>query len=939
MAYIVPRVLIKQEFSQLPIFADAPLSALVFGPQFDLYRYSVADEKPSTAVTHPDTASLKNAYQKDDDVTYSFPNQVTGTIVDAAYTKVNIDNARVEYYPNTDLGSTGGDISRVAHPVYNSAYYTNRFQADDLVFKTANDIERSGDFSERNISLGDYVVVRNKTSGDKTTVRVKGLHAERTAASLSSGSEDADNFNTQVEDYNNAPTYTNPGGNGAVTTGPSNTSTAYKGHAAKAIMTDTYSVEVTTPGDLSTARFKISSAEGAFADKTDQALDGDDALIIDDDNNNVIKLDFSAIDRDSGDLLQLGDVWSFSVVAPITTRTPSSSGTYTGPNDLVYKLKVVRGGPFYSGSNADVCCKIAVTSDGDDASSAVNVAVSTAFRVGSYGAEATFANATNNGGLILGDSYYITATAAADAAVNILEVYEKLPATFVDGSEDYEITSMQFPADIEIPAVNPADEDIVNWEVDSEAQTITVYQGIMTTNADIVYPGGDPVYLDILAGDIFVTHRDMVVTNAVSISSVTSADEVSGLLGTVHPDNPLAQGVYDAALNANGAPTYFCGLLTNDLDGYNEVLTLARKENYYYGLVPLTFDRSVQDAVVAHVNAMSTPEAAKWRCAWICAPLVESTLLYDKQEDNTAWKATITDDPFASGTQYRLVTMDGATFLTDGVRPTDKLLINFSVTPAGTVVYDEYTVAEVRTEETLVLTSGPSAAINVAQKAQVKRVYTKDEQINELRHVGSDYDNRRVRVVFPPKTKNGDVEKDGYFLAAALAGLRAGVVPHQGLTNTELLGFTDLTLAVRTFNDIQLNRLAEQGYWICTQTVVGATPYVRHQLTTDSSGLNFSEDSITTNVDSISYGLQRVLEPYIGKWNIHKGALISVRRSIVGELEYRLTNTYTERAGNQLNSYEIVRLLQDPTFKDRLIVDVKIEVPYPINFIVLTLFV
>jgi hypothetical protein len=336
---------------------------------------------------------------------------------------------------------------------------------------------------------------------------------------------------------------------------------------------------------------------------------------------------------------------------------------------------------------------------------------------------------------------------------------------------------------------------------------------------------------------------------------------------------------------------------------------------------------------------MSTPEAAKWRVAWISVPITEKALIYDLQDDETLYKATITDDPFATGTQYRLVTMEGAQFLTDGVRATDNLLINFATGSDGKAVYDSYEIASVRTEETLVLVSGPSAAINVAVKAQIERVYTKDEQIDNLYHIGSDYNNRRVRAVFPPMTKNNNVVKEGFFLAAALAGLRSGVVPHQGLTNTVLLGFTDLTMSVRTYSDIQLNRLAEQGYWICTQSVIGATPYVRHQLTTDSENLNTSEDSITTNVDSISYGLRRALAPYIGKYNVHRGSLIAIRGTVFGELSFRATNTYTERAGNQLNSFEIIKLEQNATFKDRVDIDIKLAVPYPINFISLTLFV
>ena len=937
MAYLVPRVLIKQEFTQLPVFADSPLAALVFGPQYELHRYSVAGEKASTAVVHPDTAALANEYQSEADVTYDFPNQTDGTYVDEDFVQVHFENARVEYYPN-DLASTDGAMTRVAHPTYSGQYYSNRLKGTTLVFKTANEVDRSDEFSDRDVSPGDYLVINNNDGDVETTVRVKALHASKSTATVSTpGTEDADNINAQTEDNNNVVVY--DGSNDAPSTEPVTVSgsRAYKGYASLRILSDTYVITCTTGGALDEGVFTVESTEGAFAAKTGLTLDVDDVLVIDTDNNNFLKLDFTGIVRSSGTLLQAGDVWNLEVVAPVVVRTPTMAGTYTGTQDLVYKMVVTRGGPFYTGSNGDVCCKIATVSSGNDSSLAVNVAEDTAFVVGSYGVTATFADPTNNGGLILGDVYYSTATASADAAVNIIETYEKLPAALLLDGADFDIISMRYPVTFEVPAVDPTDEDLINWVIDG--QTITVKDDITTTHSEIVTGGGDPVNLTVKSADIYVTYRALVTDNSVSIGSVTAADQVEAALGTIHPDNPLAQGVYDAALNSSGVPVYYSGVATNDLDGYEAVLANARKDSYYYGLVPLTFDRTIQDAVIAHVNAMSTSEAAKWRVAWISVNVTEKELLYDLQEDDTNWTATITDDPFSTGTQYTLVTMEGATFIEDGVRASDNLLINFSVNSAGETIYDTYEVAEVRTEETLILVSGPASAINVAIKAQVERVYTKDEQIDNLASIGSDYNNRRVRAVFPPVTANNGVAKDGYYLCAALAGLRSGVVPHQGLTNTPLLGFTDLTMSVRTYTDVQLNRLAEEGYWICTQNVVGATPYVRHQLTTDATSLNTSEDSITTNVDSISYGMQTALEPYIGKYNVHKGSLIAVRSAIHGELAYRLTNTYTERAGNQLNSFEILKLEQNATFKDRIDVEVSLGVPYPLNFVNLTFIV
>lgn len=936
MAYLVPKVLINQEFTQLPVFADAPLAALVFGPQYELHRYSVAAEKVSTAVTHPDSPELKNAYQVDSDVVYAFPNQTSGTFVDASFVKVNIDNARVEYLPTTLSSGADLTITRVAHPTIGGQYYTNRFETA-ITLTTANDNSRNGAFSSRDVSPGDYIVIRDVDASVNSTVRVKALYPTVVASEVATpGTGDSANIQTQSEVTSALLAYA--GTNTTPTDEPITVSSgrSYKGYVAKRVLADTYAIEVTTGGDLTTAVFKVTSVNGAFTARTGLTLDGSDILIIDDVGTNLLKIDFSGITRSSGTLLQVGDKWTFAAVAPVTTRTPTVAGTYSGPEDAVYKLKVVRGGPFYTGSNSDVCARIAVTSDGNDSSPAVNVTSATPFQVGSYGVTGTFSAATAGGGLILGDIYYVTATAATDGAVTIVETFEKLPATLISGANDFDIVSMQLPANVSVPAVDPSDDNLINWVVDDIAQSITINQDITTTADSFTHPGGDPMLLNILSGDIYVTHRDLVIDHAISIGSVTAEDQVSAILGTIDPDNPLAQGVYDAALNSNGAPVYFSGVLSNDLEGYEGVLANARKHEYYYGLVPLTFDRTIQDAVVSHVNAMSTAESAKWRVAWLSLPVTEKTLVYDKKDNGQAWKATITDDTFATGTQYTLVTIAGATLISDGVRPTDNLLINFAKTSAGDVVYDTFEIIDVRTEETLVLASGPATPINVALKAQIERVYTKDEQIDILSRQGGDFNNRRVRTVFPPKVKNNGVDKDGFYVAAALAGLRAGVVPHQGLTNTVLLGFTDLDMVVNTYTDIQLNRLAEQGIWIVTQSTLGATPYVRHQLTTDTSNLNTSEDSITTNVDSISYGMHRALAPYIGIYNIHPNAINSVRSTIFGELSYRLTNTYTERAGNQLNSFEIVTLEQSPTFKDRIVAVIKLGVPYPLNFIDLT---
>ena len=493
---------------------------------------------------------------------------------------------------------------------------------------------------------------------------------------------------------------------------------------------------------------------------------------------------------------------------------------------------------------------------------------------------------------------------------------------------------------IEIPEIRDLVEDTRNWTQEAGSNQITVNAGITTYNDKLVSLGA-AVRLPIEVASLYVHYRALLQDNVNAISSVRSLGAVSTLLGTIDPDNVLAQGVYDAVLNSANQLVYFIGVASDDLAGYNAAIEIAKKHSSVYGVVPLTFDRQIQEAVVAHVNAFSAPEVGRWRVAWLAVQDVKTDALYDLKEDATAWVGTITDDPAVVGTQNRLVTVPGASFITDGVRPNDKVRVNFRLSADGKEVYDEYTVSAVRTETTLVLTTSLAAPISSLTKIQVIRVYTKDERANNIALIGGEYNNRRVRVVFPDVYKDGNVTKQGYFLAAGLAGLRSSVVPHQGLTNTVYLGATDLSKVVTEFSQDQLNVMAEQGIWLVTQEVVGSQPYVRHQLTTDETSLNTSEDSITTNVDSISYGLKAAIDPYVGKYNVNKENMVVFKDAVIAELNYRATRTWTVRAGNQLTSFtpkdDILVFEQDSTFNDRVNAQIKLNVPYPLNFLVLKL--
>ena len=1040
MAYIVPKVLIQQEFTQVPVYREFPMAAFIIGPQYALFRYDVEDEKEFTKVMHPTDEGLGNKYQKADDVTYLFPNVPAGSKVDKDYTRVVFEDAAAKYFPNADLGTA--DLQEGADDVTlveNSAgvTYKNRIRFPQHL-TDGHGYARSAWFSNRDVRKGDVIRLTDE-NGLQLTSTIKAVLPETpiqnnalasqvgTAAAIKKSNIDPGPDGTV---YENSNRFTAESGNftkdleGEFLTIPgeinqtfkilavisptellldesatenegglawriggqwADTSNAepqvadldlvfesdiagqiaggwmptidpagdtYVGYKHLRIVNDIYTVELTHyEGTPQSARFTIYSNSGAFAPKQYRALTGS-KLTVDSARGNNLVLDFAmstdwAVGK-SVKVIAKAQVES----AGFDASAPGALG-YTGAADLVYKITVIRGGPFLKAdkSNIDVAAKVAVTSSGIDSSGSLLVEKNVPFSIGSYGVFATFtAGSVGEGveeGLVAGDVFYLGAKAARLGPYTIIELNDELPAPFLYSDEDPNLDVELFAVlpKAEIPALRDLAEGTANWT--QLENYITVYADSTTYLSSLV-TGETPARLPIEQARVFVQHRDLLQDNVVSIGSVRSGGQIEKTLGLIHPDNPLAQGVNDAVLNANGAIVYYIGVESDDLAGYLAAIEIAKKSDKVYSFAPMTFDRAIQDAVVSHVNAYSTPEVGRWRIAWLSVKDDKTKVIYDKKENGSPWVGTITDDLQVPGSQNRLVTIQGARFIDAGIRANDSVRFNFRLNPDGQLTYDELFVDEVRTQTTLALTTSVPAPITSAIKMEIVRHWTRDERATNLSLIGGEYNNRRVRVVFPDEYKyesgdGGTVTKQGYFMAAALAGLRSGVVPHQGLTNTQVLGASDLSKVVNEFTPDQLNVMAEQGIWIVTQEIVGATPYARHQLTTDERSLNTSEDSITTNVDNISYALKHTLEPYIGTYNVNPENLLIIRAALIGELNFRATSTRTVRAGNQLTSFtpesDILLLQQNPTYKDRIDVEVKLNVPYPLNYINLKLIV
>ena len=894
MAYILPQVLIFQDFTTSPIATIEPLRATVVGPHYDLKRYP--DEKSEIAL---------GQYDADEDQNYLWPGRPAGGVVDEDYTRLFVENAWQEYYENS------GDFD------VESADDLNVLTTDTAGLNLTDKpgYPRSVNFLERDVKVGDGIRVRD--GSDDVWTYITALEADIVPSVVGTATESSANqVDTSASEVVTETTT-------AVATGLitlTADATLYDG-LADGDVEETYTLEVvigSTGGDATTARLRVESASGnddvdlfqpaAFAATKDLTPRGLDVTF----------------NLGTGTDLVVGQKWQIDVTGSYTNVTSvAAGGTYVGPSDTTYVLTVSKGGAY---GTAEVMVS---TTTGIDTSGPHVVSDGVPFSIGSYGVTYTI----NGGdGLFPGDRFLVEVDAEAKGAVRTMVLANSLPATMVGAPL---VVNFFIRGDIEVTKNRTGFAPLVNFD-QTETEFITK-EAIVTYDASWT-SGGVMQPLELKRGELYVHYRSLVPDLA---ERVWTFGDVASLndFGEVVPDNPFLYGLFKAMSNSNGTEVKGISIKSNDFDGYSDALAELVGRDDTYGLVPLTWDREVQNLFAAHVDEMSSPENGRWRTCWLNSEGKQIKGIYVSVDDNEfdnvpgdPLLATISDDPSTSGTQYTKVFVEDGQFLTKEVQSGDILRVNYSSDGFGNETYESYVIDVVVSEDTLRLQTGPSSAITVASKIEIWRNLDRTETAQEYGFISGTFGQRRVRHVWPDFIGSAGTNVEGYFLCCALAGLRSGVAPHQGLTNVEIAGFDDVSRSLDFFNDFQLNTMAEAGTWIVTQDTDTGQVFTRHQLTSaDSNDFNRSEDSITTNVDSISYYLLDLFAPFIGKANVTPGFLGFLEAKLNDALDVLKNRAFTVELGPQVVDYEITELREHSILKGRVVATVELTLPVPFN--------
>jgi len=476
-------------------------------------------------------------------------------------------------------------------------------------------------------------------------------------------------------------------------------------------------------------------------------------------------------------------------------------------------------------------------------------------------------------------------------------------------------------------------------------------------------PYGDP---SAVVAPLYLTYTAVRkdVTSEAANPGLLKFDDTATLGASLDPltaDNPLGLGLFFALINAPGAQVTGLGVDEVSADApYGTLEAFTRAAEFLegfevYGIGLLTHDQTVGQVFNAHVTAMSQPE--------------------NKGERIVLWNPDVPayalDSLVASGTDG-----DGLTTLTFDTKVASlaALVNNAGVSPLGTIPVTEglfldigsdanrYSIKSISgsvvtirsvsgdfaaaenddgfyAEDPLTLpVISDSFAVRVRGAALLTPTGQQDKNaVSEtMQGLGQSFLNRRFWMTFPDSaaaTLSGlEQIVEGFYMNAAIVGLIGGQPPQQSFTNFPMTGFTRVLGSNDTFNERQLNVMAAGGTYIIAQDVQGAPLYARMALTTDLTSIETRTDSITKVVDFTAKFLRKGLRNFIGRFNITQSFLDSLGNVIHGLLGFLVESGIL--IGGNLNN-----LIQDEDAPDTVLIDVTIDVPYPANYLRLTVVV
>jgi len=417
-------------------------------------------------------------------------------------------------------------------------------------------------------------------------------------------------------------------------------------------------------------------------------------------------------------------------------------------------------------------------------------------------------------------------------------------------------------------------------------------------------------------------------------------DDITNQIGFSHPDNPLALGCDMVTRSGftDGTRVFYALATTDDtIDAFQVALDTLSMVDVYH-VIPLTQDPSILSLFKAHVDAQSQPLNKHERITY------KNTALTTFDTVIPVVGNTWPDDGII-GTGSDLTRFDSASIDWSQVSPGDNILILASADPNAAVLETRRIFTITGTHANII----GNFSSNYGSNPQFFRIqtypYTKDQQAAGWADEASSDGDTRVMFVRPdaieieytdqttgtPTTVSAIVP--GYYLACAFAGLKASMAPQLPMTNVPIPGIKRLFDSNTFFTPAQLNTIAGGGNAIFVQDNINSAPYCRHQLMSDMTSLQTREYSVRTNLDFVAKYFRASFKPYIGNKNIDDELLNQLNG--IGEAIIRSLVA----SKNLMPGSSFQGVMQNPDQPDSTIVGVGCKLPYPNNYMYITLYV
>lgn len=271
----------------------------------------------------------------------------------------------------------------------------------------------------------------------------------------------------------------------------------------------------------------------------------------------------------------------------------------------------------------------------------------------------------------------------------------------------------------------------LNWRIerqlnDEEIDAAYVVAPTFRSSNEITILGGITVTVDSVArtvayAKVYVSYS-AYRTDLQSVDSVTSTTEIETKIGRIDARNVLAGHVFVAKQNAGNAPVYFYGVETDDLVGYTKARDAISSDKQIYAEVVCTPDITIMAMFKADNVSNADPETAlstgvpqKFRAAMSSEELVTDADVVTETLTGTAEQRAGAIPP-----GVKTITINTATFMTNGVKPGDQLILSYSENPSP--LDGTYTIAHINSETQLELNTELPVNIAAAEGANW-RVY------------------------------------------------------------------------------------------------------------------------------------------------------------------------------------------------------------------------